>query len=219
MCKPLYEQARPLTWNELVGQDKAKERFDFIRSKGQLAGKVYYLTGSSGTGKTTIARLIANEVAEDWSIIELDAADLNMETVRDFERISRARAMGEKGSHCFIINESHRLSSTVVSRLLSTFEREECQRNSTWIFTTTSEGDKLFDEAFDSCPFGSRCLQINLSRRDLSQPFAERLKQVAVEKGYARADRPLADFVRLLKDRKNNMRECYSYLETGVFMS
>ena len=58
----LYEQYRPQTWAEVVGQDKVLAKIDRLRSRS-LAGRAYWLSGQSGTGKTTIARLIASEMA------------------------------------------------------------------------------------------------------------------------------------------------------------
>ncbi len=54
---------------------------DALRNRG-LSGRSYWITGPSGTGKTTIARLLAAEVAPDQpreeyrSAREFRAADL-----------------------------------------------------------------------------------------------------------------------------------------------
>ena len=61
----LYEQYRPRTFDEVVGQDKAIGKVEALRKRG-LAGRAYWISGQSGTGKTTIARLIAAEVASEW---------------------------------------------------------------------------------------------------------------------------------------------------------
>ena len=47
-------------------------------AKRGLAGRAYWLSGQSGTGKATIARLIAAEVADPFFITELDAATLTV---------------------------------------------------------------------------------------------------------------------------------------------
>ena len=61
----LCEQYRPSTWSDVIGQEKALAKLDALRRRG-LAGRSYWITGPSGTGKTTIARLISQEVATDW---------------------------------------------------------------------------------------------------------------------------------------------------------
>ena len=74
---PLTEQYRPKSWAEVVGQEKVVNRLLALRKRG-LAGRAYWLSGQSGTGKTTIARLIAADVAEEFCIQEVDAAGLTV---------------------------------------------------------------------------------------------------------------------------------------------
>ncbi len=210
--RPLYEEFRPASWSEVVGQEKAVKIVETLRKRG-LGGRVLWIVGSSGTGKTTIARLIAAEIADAYCVIEIDASDLSMERVREFERMCQFRPIG-KGWHCFIINEAHRLRSDVVSRLLSTFEAGHVQQSSTWIFTTTTDGNSLFDENFDSGPFGSRCVQISLSQRGLAEPFANRAREIAQANGLD--GQPIEKYIRLAKDCRNNLRDMLSRIEAGA---
>jgi replication-associated recombination protein RarA len=73
---PLYEQYRPKSWSELVGQEKVVRQFEVLRRRG-MAGRVFWITAHSGQGKTTIARLIAQEVADEYATIEVDAQDVS----------------------------------------------------------------------------------------------------------------------------------------------
>ena len=45
-------------------------------------GRAYWLSGQSGTGKTTIARLIGLDVADPFNVTELDAATLTLADVQ-----------------------------------------------------------------------------------------------------------------------------------------
>ena len=81
----LYEQYRPKSFDEVVGQDKVIRKIAALRRRG-LSGRVFWIAGSSGTGKTTIARLIASEVADPISTLEIDANKLNAAMLDDIER-------------------------------------------------------------------------------------------------------------------------------------
>ena len=50
----LFEEYRPKNWDEVVGQDRVLEKIKVLFNRG-LSGRAYWLSGSSGTGKTTIA--------------------------------------------------------------------------------------------------------------------------------------------------------------------
>ena len=99
----LFEQYRPADWSQVVGQSKALARINAIRRRG-LAGRAYWLTGQSGTGKTTIALLLAGEVADEFCIDEIDASGLTPAGVRDIERSLAYRGLGQ-GGRAVIINE------------------------------------------------------------------------------------------------------------------
>jgi replication-associated recombination protein RarA len=62
----------------------------------------------SGTGKTTIARLIAAEVADEFCIQEVDAASLTVSQLRDLEREMNVMGWG-KGGRAYLVNEAHAL--------------------------------------------------------------------------------------------------------------
>ena len=99
----LFEKYRPQTWSDLIGQDAIVKRLDTIRQRFDgLGGKAYWLTGASGTGKSSAARLIANEVAQcEFSVSELDASDLTadfLETTTGALSASRWAAMGGHSS-------------------------------------------------------------------------------------------------------------------------
>src|SRR5580765_2217543 len=81
----LTEQYRPQRWEEVVGQDKIITRVRALAQRGGLTGRAFFISGQSGTGKTTIARLIAADVAPPLAIQESNAADITLADVREME--------------------------------------------------------------------------------------------------------------------------------------
>ena len=75
----------------IVGQDKVIHKIRLLARRG-LAGRGYWISGQSGTGKTTLARLIAAGVASEWSTEELDAQALTPARLREIERAMKYRA-------------------------------------------------------------------------------------------------------------------------------
>jgi DNA polymerase III gamma/tau subunit len=192
-----------------LGQDKALKKIAGWRKTG-LGGKAVWITGLSGTGKTTIARLLAAEFAPSWDTQEIDAQDLSLELLRQLERdFTYSRPFGK--GRCIIVNEAHSLAGHLVSRMLTLMEQTPDWM--LWIFTTTIEGDELFDDKFDATPFLSRCLRLPLSRRDLTAAFATKLKEFAQREGFD--GKPIEAYVELFRQNRNNFRDCWQAVENG----
>lgn len=215
----LSEKYRPRKFADVIGQPDAMHTLLTLRKTSGLAGQVFWITGESATGKTTIARIIAGKVSDDAATHEIDAQDLSLERVREWERTCEYRPLFGEG-YCFIVNESHGLSSRVVSRLQTVLEHEAVQRNSTWIFTTTNKGhQKLFDSSFDSEPFLSRAVAVALvDDHDRRIACADRLLHIyRTELGEADLDR--GDMLALLRDCGGNMRSAIGRIASGNLTS
>lgn len=215
---PLFERYRPTKWSDVVGQERVLRQLELIRSNsGSLEGRAYFLSGPSGTGKTTIAKLIAEEVTGKHGTIEIDAQRLNTETLREFERMCWFRPIGARnnGGHCFIVNEVHGLSGKIVSELQTILEARHVQRNSTWLFTTTLKGQqRMFDMKFDAIPFLSRCVKLNMATvKDNGVAFAAFAQKVAQAENLD--GRPLSFYIALVKRNEGNMRDVLQAVEGG----
>ena len=209
----LHEQYRPKSWSEVVGQDKALSRIETLRKRG-LAGRAYWLSGQSGTGKTTIAKLLAAEVADEHCTTELDASEVTPALLREIEQQMQLYGWGGRG-RAYIINEAHGLSRPAIRQLLVLLER--LPSHVVFVFTTTVEGqENLFEEKIDAHPLLSRCIEIPLARRDLAKPFAERARQIAKAEGLDGQDE--GAYLRLVRNHKNNMRAVLQAIESGAML-
>jgi len=209
----LHEQFRPKRWVDVVGQDKAIEQINQLRKRG-LGGRAYFISGQSGTGKTTIAKLLAAEIANEFCITEIDASVATPARLTTIEQELNLYGWGGKG-RAYIINEAHGLSRPSIRQLLVLLER--LPSHVIFVFTTTNEGvEDLFEEKIDAHPLLSRCQEIKLARRNLSEPFARRARDVAIASGLN--GQPQSEYDKLVRKHKNNLRAVLQEIESGSML-
>lgn len=196
----LYEKYRPKTLTDFIGQPKIKKQLQAMMNRDGWDRDALWLQGPSGTGKTSLAWIVAKAKANEFDIEELDGDKCNVQAVRELERSLNLSSMFGDWK-VVIVNEAHAMSRQAVQAWLTLLER--LPRHRVIIFTTT---EPLRDDVFGSFskPFESRCKVFTFTNQGLAQEMAERAKTIAHAESLD--GQPDAKYLRLVQDCKNNMR-------------
>ena len=218
----LYRKFRPTTFSEVKGQEHITETLQNQLKAGRTA-HAYLFCGTRGTGKTTVAKILARAVncedpQEDGSpcnvcascasilagtstnVIEIDAASNNgVENIREIrEEVVYRPAQGRY--KVYIIDEVHMLSTGAWNALLKTLE--EPPEYVIFILATT-EVHKI------PVTITSRCQRYNF-RRITVPVIAARLQELIAEEG-AEAEEAAVRYIARAAD--GSMRDALSLLD------
>ena len=206
MFQALYRKYRPQTFNDIVGQNHIVSVLKNAIDKNQIS-HAYLFYGSRGTGKTSIAKIFANEVngneiyqKENVDIIEIDAASNNgVDEVRDIKEA--IKFLPTEGKYkVYIIDEVHMLTTAAFNALLKTLE--EPPAHVIFILATT-EIHKI------PATILSRCQRFEF--KNLSQEqLIDRLRYIAKEENLVIEDEAIEKIATLAK---GGLRDAISILD------
>ena len=206
MFQALYRKYRPQTFNDIVGQNHIVSVLKNAIDKDQIS-HAYLFYGSRGTGKTSIAKIFANEVngneiyqKENVDIIEIDAASNNgVDEVRDIKEA--IKFLPTEGKYkVYIIDEVHMLTTAAFNALLKTLE--EPPAHVVFILATT-EIHKI------PATILSRCQRFEF--KNLSQEqLIDRLKYIAKEENLVIEEAAIEKIATLAK---GGLRDAISILD------
>lgn len=133
--KTLAVKYRPTSWNEVSEQSSTKIILQQQLESGEVKN-AYLFCGPAGCGKTTCARIFANDINKgEGNPIELDAASNNgVDDVRNIIQQAKTKSINSEYK-IFIIDECHALSNSAWQAMLKIIE--EPPAKSIFIFATT----------------------------------------------------------------------------------
>jgi len=143
----LYHKYRPKLLSEIVGNRSTVMSVEKLLETGFPQAIV--LSGPTGCGKTTLARIIAHELdANRTDLIEVDNAEMRgIDTVRHIIKVSNHGPMYGK-SRVWIIDECHQMTKDAQNALLKLLE--DTPKNIYFILCTTDPG-KLIKTIMGRC--------------------------------------------------------------------
>lgn len=159
MTEALHVRHRPKRFEDVVG-NRAEVRA-FSEAIKQREAQAFLLTGPSGTGKTTLARIAASVLgSESDGLNEIDAATLTgIDDMRQVKELTRYKPFACK-SRSIIVDECHSLSGKAWESLLKSVE--EPPEYVFWFFCSTQPGKM-------PATIKTRCLHISLSLCSLEE--------------------------------------------------
>jgi len=222
MTQALYRKYRPQEWGSVVGQDHVVTTLRNAIAADRVA-HAYLFAGSRGTGKTTLARLLAKAVNctdpdprkrpcnacepckavnenRFLDLIEIDAASNNgVDDVRDLrDKINFSPSQGKY--KVYIVDEVHMMSGGAFNALLKTLE--EPPPHAIFVLATT-EIHKIPATVL------SRCQRHEFRRVPVDEIVANLRKIATAEKIQADDDA----LIQIARQSAGGMRDAISLLD------
>ena len=163
------EKYRPLTVAETILSDNLKSTFQKIVESKEIPNMLF--TGTAGTGKTTVARALCNELDLDYILIN-GSEEGNIDTLRTKIKQFASSVSLQGGYKVVILDEADYLNAQSTQPALRGFI-EEFANNCRFILTCNFK-NRIIE------PLQSRCsvYEFNTSKKDLQGLCAQFLKHI-----------------------------------------
>lgn len=185
----LYRKYRPHNFKEVVGQDHIVKVLQGSIELDTIS-HAYLFSGTRGTGKTSVARIFAQEIGTSANdLYEIDAAsNRGIDDIREIRDGVNTYPFESKYK-VYIIDEVHMLTKEAFNALLKTLE--EPPAHAIFILATT-ETDKLPETVVSRC-------QTFLFKKPAQKILKDVVLTVAKKEGYT-LESSSADLIALLGD-------------------
>jgi DNA polymerase III subunit gamma/tau len=196
----LYRKYRPENFEQVIGQEHIVKSIEGAIKAGK-ASHAYLLCGPRGTGKTTIARIIASELGASVNdTYELDAAsNRKIEDAREIREGLRTLPFDSKYK-VYILDEVHMLTKEAWNALLKSIE--EPPAHVVFILATT-ELEKVPETIVSRC-------QTFIFKKPTDATLARVIESVSKSEGYT-LEAGCAELIALVAE--GSFRDALSHLQ------